>query len=267
MRKPTKALVALLLCGAVGVNADVVRTRGGGSGSGVATAVTPGTTTVTGCQNLVLYGDNSSVLNCEAAFGYVTSTNTLTADTMTAAAQLIVPAGTAGAGSSIFFSNDTDTGIYSPAAGNIGVTVNNQERYRFASSGDFVATASIGVGAIAGGDVIYGKHATNVGKISSSVAGTSIRYLMGGGVAVASATALPAPTGSLFHVTGTTVITSITATNLGAGACFTMIFDGITTVTDGGNLILAGNFVTTADDTLSVCFDGTNFYETARAVN
>lgn len=101
----SKALIALLLCGAVSVNADVVRTRP--TGSSTAAAVTPGTTTVTGCQNRVIYGDNSSVLNCEAALGYVASTNTLTADIVT------VPAGT-NAATSINFGT-AGTGIYSSA--------------------------------------------------------------------------------------------------------------------------------------------------------
>ena len=85
--------------------------------------------------------------------------------------------------------------------------------------------------------------------------------------AVASAAALPLPTGQVFHVTGTTNITSITSTNFLAGVCVTLIFDGALTFTDGSNLRLAGNFVTTADDTISLCYDGTNWFETARAIN
>lgn len=98
-------------------------------------------------------------------------------------------------------------------------------------------------------------------------AAASIGSLLGGGTNVASADPLPVPTGIVFHVTGTTTFTNITTTNMVTGACFTMIFDGILTATDGGNLKLAGNFVTTADDSLTVCFDGTNYYEVARAVN
>lgn len=87
------------------------------------------------------------------------------------------------------------------------------------------------------------------------------------GAAVASATTLPAPTGQVFHVTGTTAITSITTTNLVAGDRFTIIFDGVLTFTDGNNLVLAGNMSTTADDTITLVFDGTNLYETGRSVN
>lgn len=89
----------------------------------------------------------------------------------------------------------------------------------------------------------------------------------GGGATVASAGALPLPTGRVFHVSGTTTITSITATNLEVGTVITLIFDDVLTVTDGSNLKLAGNFITSADDTLTLAYDGTNFYEIARSVN
>ncbi len=84
--------------------------------------------------------------------------------------------------------------------------------------------------------------------------------------ATASATAL-APLGRTTHVTGTTAVTSITATNFRANDELRLIFDDALTFTDGNNLKLAGNFSTGADDTISLVFDGTNFYETARSVN
>lgn len=268
MRKPTKALAAVLLIGAASVNADVVRTRGGGSGGGgVATAVTPGVTTVTGCQDLVLYGDNSSLLNCEAGFGYAAATNILTAPNATISTLLTIPAGTTAATGTLL-GNDTDTWIGSIGAGNISFYTNNAERFRFSSAGDIVmptAATALAMGA-ASPDVAYARLGAGVARIRAGLNGTD-RFYMGGGGAVASATALPVPTGNLFHVTGTTTITSITTTGLGTGLCFTMIFDGVLTVTDGSNLVLAGNFVTTAGDTLSVCFDGTSFYETARSNN
>lgn len=86
------------------------------------------------------------------------------------------------------------------------------------------------------------------------------------GADVASASAI-VPTGNVFHVTGTTNITSITATNVPAGSKLTLIFDGILTFTDGNNLKLAGDFTTSADDTITLVYDGTNFYEVARSAN
>lgn len=115
-------------------------------------------------------------------------------------------------------------------------------------------------------DTGFGRHSAGVIRATDS-AGTGIKALIGGGASVASAAALPLPTGRVFHVTGTTTITSITSTNFQNGAVITLIFDGILTFTDGGNLKLAGNFVTTADDTITLVYDGTNWYEVCRSVN
>jgi len=41
----------------------------------------------------------------------------------------------------------------------------------------------------------------------------------------------------------------------------------VLTFTDGNNLKLAGDFVTTADDTTQLMCDGTNWYEMSRSVN
>ena len=110
-------------------------------------------------------------------------------------------------------------------------------------------------------------HRYAAGVVRFGDASTGIRGLQGGGTAVASAAALPLPTGSVFHVTGTTNVTSITSTNFAAGCQITLIFDGALTFTDGNNLKLAGNFVTTADDTITLVYDGTNWYEMCRSVN
>lgn len=91
-------------------------------------------------------------------------------------------------------------------------------------------------------------------------------FSAGMGAAVASASAI-APTGNTFHVTGTTTITSVSGTGITAGTAITIIFDGVLTFTDGSNLKLAGNFVTTADDTITLVWDGSNWYEKSRSVN
>lgn len=84
---------------------------------------------------------------------------------------------------------------------------------------------------------------------------------------VASAAAVTLPTGSdVFSISGTTSITSIVATGW-TGKTVTLVFQGILTVTDGSNLLLAGNFVTTADDSITLVCDGTNWREVARSVN
>ena len=90
--------------------------------------------------------------------------------------------------------------------------------------------------------------------------------------ALASAAALLLPSiGSIFTVSGVTTITSIAADNTFKsnwdGRQITLIFLGILTLTDGSNLKLAGNFVTTADDTITLVCDGASWYEVGRSVN
>lgn len=83
---------------------------------------------------------------------------------------------------------------------------------------------------------------------------------------VASATTTTLPDGAdVINITGTTTITSVTASY--AGRQVTLVFSGILTFTDGSNLKLAGNLVTTADDSITLVSDGTNWVEVARAVN
>lgn len=76
---------------------------------------------------------------------------------------------------------------------------------------------------------------------------------------------LPA-SGELFNITGVTAFGTI---NGGwAGRRITFKFAGALTVNDGGaSLKLAGNFVTTADDTMTLMHDGTAWYELSRSVN
>jgi hypothetical protein len=90
--------------------------------------------------------------------------------------------------------------------------------------------------------------------------------LSSGAESIASAAELPLPDARVVTVTGTTNITSIAAGGV-AGQVVTLIFAGILTFTDGSNLKLAGNLVTTADDTITLVCDGTNWFEAARSVN
>lgn len=190
----------------------------------------------------------------------------LSATSATVATQLVIPAGTSAATGTLL-GNDTDTWIGSAAAGQISLYTNNTERGRLDASGFFTARAALAIGTMGSPEQVLSPNGTGVLYLASSTAGSSRRYLMGGSAAVASATALPAPVGSLYHITGTTTITSITSTNMGTGACITLIFDGVLTMTDGSNLKLAGDFVTSAGDTIGLCYDGTNWYETHRSNN
>lgn len=87
---------------------------------------------------------------------------------------------------------------------------------------------------------------------------------------VASVAAVTLPLGSKAHehfiISGTTNITSIVATGW-TGRTVTLVFQDVLTFTDGSNLKLAGNLVTSADDTITLFCDGTNWFETGRSVN
>lgn len=86
-------------------------------------------------------------------------------------------------------------------------------------------------------------------------------------ITVASASSIYVPQDmDMIPISGTTGITSIDTTGQ-AGRTITLQFAGALTVTDGSNLKLAGDFVTTADDTLMLTCDGTNWYEVARSIN
>lgn len=88
----------------------------------------------------------------------------------------------------------------------------------------------------------------------------------GSGTNVASAATIT-PTGNSFTVTGVTTITSISTVGLTTGAVIRLIFNSTAQLTDGGNLILAGNFVGGANRTISLLYDGTNFQELGRSTN
>ena len=66
-------------------------------------------------------------------------------------------------------------------------------------------------------------------------------------------------------VTGTTDFGS--ASDTYAGHVVRLHFADILTVFDGGNLKMAGNFVTAADSVLTLSFDGTNWNEVSRSSN
>lgn len=89
-------------------------------------------------------------------------------------------------------------------------------------------------------------------------------------LSIASAATIVIPgTGEFFDLTGTTSITSITAS--WPGRKVTLRFpSGALTLTDGSNLKLAGSFTSAAtgdQDTVSLICDGTNWFETGRSAN
>lgn len=93
-----------------------------------------------------------------------------------------------------------------------------------------------------------------------------LQYAKQGSDITAAATITPRE-GNFFVVTGNTNITSVTAAARDKGRIITFQFSGTPTFTDGSNLKLAGNLVATADDTITLVCDGTNWIEIARSVN
>lgn len=185
----------------------------------------------------------------------------------TVANPVVLPSGSA-ATPALNFTAETNTGILFASsmvqfsrAGTAYLGMGTNELA--VASGAQVAWASGALGT--GTDTVLRRHAASVLRMQAS--SSSFRCLMGGGASVASAAALPLPTGRVFHVTGTTNVTSITSTNFGAGVVITLIFDGVLTFTDGNNLKLAGNFTTAADSTITLVYDGTNWYEICRSTN
>lgn len=93
---------------------------------------------------------------------------------------------------------------------------------------------------------------------------------------VASANNLTLTTGNVFAITGTTTINAITTTNWQAGSIIILIFASTPTVknnTAGGastaKMLLNGgvDFSATANDVLTLIYNGTNWLECSRSIN
>ena len=93
---------------------------------------------------------------------------------------------------------------------------------------------------------------------------------------VASANNLTLTTGNVFAITGTTTVNAITTTNWQAGSIIILIFASTPTVknnTAGGastaKMLLNGgvDFSATANDVLTLIYNGTNWLECSRSIN
>lgn len=151
-------------------------------------------------------------------------------------------------------------------AGSYDIGLNKVSR-GVVSSNKFASPGAFSVGRIAVDSATCFDVSVTSDNVYTATTGTAPPVVDGGVVTIASAAAVTLPTlGSIFSVTGTTNITSIIATG-NNGRRVTLIFAGILTFTDGSNLKLAGNLVTTADDTITLVCDGTNWFEVCRSVN
>jgi len=227
---------------------------GGGTIGGLVTGGTQGSVLFVGAGG-VLAQDNANL-----AFNDTTNTLTVPVGAFPATGGIQFGTGTIlmsrGQNGELTVADSTGATAMQFSAPNLALSVGSTIQIGIASTGNPAAS---------GNDIAFGRKSAGVFNVTNG--STGVRGLLGGGADIASATALPLPTGRVFHVTGTTNITSITATNFQSGVVITLIFDGVLTFTDGNNLKLAGNFVTTADDTITLAYDGTNFYEMCRSVN
>lgn len=120
------------------------------------------------------------------------------------------------------------------------------------------------------GDVMIANNVIK-GNVTADIGGTAgtARFdnnITGTSSTVASTATLTLPVDKdFFIISGTNNITDITAS--WAGREVTLMFQAALTVVDGGNLKIAGNFVTSADDTISLVCDGTSWVEKSRAAN
>lgn len=108
-------------------------------------------------------------------------------------------------------------------------------------------------------------------EISHSGTPTNVHFTPrpGRGTDIASAATISIPVdGDVFHVTGTTNITNgVTVNPWDNGRVVTLIFDGVLAMSDTGTSKLTALYNTTADDTLTLRCDGTNWYEVSRSQN
>jgi hypothetical protein len=233
--------------------------------------------TVTAAHLLAaVLGPASATDNGVAVYDGTTGKLVKNATLLFASGQLTLPAGSSPSAPGLIigstltcgFFRDADTGANFIGFAASGTTSFRMGQAQFDFVGNGLLTWGNQVNTFSGSasDVGLKRKAAGVLQVTSGADG-NVRALLGGGTAVASASALPVPTGRVFHVTGTTGITSITSTNFQAGTVITLIFDGILTVTDGSNLKLAGNFTTAADSTLTLVYDGSNWFETSRSAN
>ena len=235
--------------------------QAGGGSSGIVS----GTTAITGGADTQVCFNDAGVMSCgDAGLVYAKATDKLTAG--------IFRAGSGTDAAPSVAVGEDGTGFYLVAANDIGISLGGGQRWQIYNAGSNAIRGTstwelewTAAGSDVGSDTGYTRHAAGVMKATDG--GSGIRDLQGGGTAVASAAALPLPTGRVFHVTGTTSVTSITSTNFQSGVVITLIFDGVLTFTDGGNLVLTANFVTSADDTITLVYDGTSWFEIARSAN
>lgn len=188
------------------------------------------------------------------------------------------------------FSNSLGVGTSSPAytvdiSGGLRVTSTIVFSGQTASRALFTdASSNVTTNAITGtGNVVMSASPTLTGTItaaaatfSSTVTISAARLLLAKGADVASANDITLGNGNHFQITGTTQINRILTTTWNAGSVIFLKFSGSLTVKHQGaangssfarlNLSGSVDFAATANDTLTLIYDGTDWFELARTV-
>ena len=136
------------------------------------------------------------------------------------------------------------------------------KQHLLAAGAGLIVDAAADIFFACGGDYSDVRMKLSATNLNSLVMVNSLK-----GANVASASTIT-PTGNVFHVTGTTTINTIDTTGINAGTTITLIFDGALTVSNAGNILPPGGaFVSTANDTLTLVYDGTSWFGAASSVN
>lgn len=121
--------------------------------------------------------------------------------------------------------------------------------------------------------LIFQTSSTTALTLDTSQNATFSARILGKQSTVASANDMTLTAGNAFQITGTTTINTISATTWTAGSTIVLQFQGSLTVKNatagtGAQFLLAGgaDFSATANDTLTLFYNGTNWVETARTV-
>jgi hypothetical protein len=177
------------------------------------------------------------------------ASNQIDGSQISAVGDVSVSNGTAAA-PSISFSSDADTGIYLVSANTIGFSTNGALRVSLSPSELLLAS---GVGLTMTSARLEAAQGANVASGTNIVLGAD---------------------GNFFMITGTTTINTISAAGWQAGSVVVLMFNASVTVTNAGagtgaSLLLQGaaNLSATANDTLSLIYNGTNWVEVCRSVN
>ena len=123
----------------------------------------------------------------------------------------------------------------------------------FTAGSDAVAALDTASSRVAAGVLGIGTGAQ--GSVAGTARATYWETVVGGNVASASTIT---PTGGIFHVTGTTQITTINLPRTGFTGCLRIIPDGLFSTATGGNIALAS--VAVVSKVLEECYDGTSWY-------